>query len=191
MKRTCSVWLFLLGVVAAYAGDELTIWHQQPAKNWNEATPIENGRMEAMIFGGVNAERIQLNEDSLWSGAPQDADNPKALEALPQIRQFLFEGKYAEAQKLANRTLICRGAGSGHGRGGKIPYGSYEMLGDLNLKFEPGTNLPTNYRRTLDLNTAIASVTYEAGGVKYERELFASAPDQVLVVRLKASKKGL
>lgn len=190
MKRAWSVWLFLLGVVAAYAGDELTIWHQQPAKDWNEATPIGNGRMGAMIFGGVNAERIQLNEDSLWSGAPQDADNPKALEALPQIRQLLFEGKYAEAQKLANRTLICRGAGSGHGRGGKIPYGSYEMLGDLNLKFEPGTNLPTNYRRTLDLNTAIASVTYEAGGVKYERELFASAPDQVLVVRLKASKKG-
>lgn len=184
------MWLSLLGVLAAYAGDELTIWHQQPAKNWNEATPIGNGRIGAMIFGGVHAERIQLNEDSLWSGAPQDADNPKALEALPQIRQLLFEGKYAEAQKLANRTLICRGAGSGHGRGGKIPYGSYEMLGDLNLKFEPGTNAATNYRRALDLNTAIASVTYEAGGVKFERELFASAPDQVLVVRLKASKKG-
>jgi alpha-L-fucosidase 2 len=190
MKRAYSVWLFVLGIAAACAGDELTIWHQQPAKNWNEATPIGNGRIGAMIFGGVNAERIQLNEDSLWSGAPQDADNPKALEALPQIRQLLFEGKYAEAQKLANRTLICRGAGSGHGRGGKIPYGSYEMLGDLNLKFEPGTNAPTNYRRALDLNTAIASVTYEAGGVKFERELFASAPDQVLVMRLKASKKG-
>jgi alpha-L-fucosidase 2 len=189
-RRIIALALMCRLALVAQAAEELSIWHQQPANNWNEATPIGNGRLGAMIFGGVNAERIQLNEDSLWSGAPQDADNPKALEALPQIRQLLFEGKYAEAQKLANRTLICQGAGSGHGRGGKIPYGSYEMLGDLKLTFEHGTNTPVNYRRELDLNTAIATVSYEAGGVKFEREMFSSAPDQVLVVRLKASKKG-
>ncbi len=172
------------------AADDLTIWHKQPANNWNEATPVGNGRLGAMIFGNVNAERIQLNEDSLWSGAPEDADNPKALEVLPQIRQLLFEGKYAEAQRLANRNLICRGVGSNHGRGAKAAYGSYETLGDLKLNFEHGTNAPVNYRRALDLNTATATVSYEAGGVKFEREIFASAPDQALVVRLKASKKG-
>lgn len=169
---------------------DLTIWHPQPATDWNEATPIGNGRLGAMVFGGVNAERLQLNEDSLWSGAPEDADNPAALEALPQIRQLLFEGKYAEAQNIANGKLICRGAGSGRGRGSKIPYGSYEMLGDLKLLFEHGTNAPLNYRRTLDLNTALATVSYEVGGVRFEREYLSSAPDQVLVVRLRASKKG-
>jgi len=172
------------------AGDDLTIWHRQPAKNWNEATPVGNGRLGAMVFGGIMAERIQLNEDSLWSGTPQDADNPRALEVLPQIRQLLFEGKYAEAQRIANRNLICRGPGSGRGRGGKIAYGSYEMLGDLKLDFDHGTNAAVNYRRALDLNTATASVNYEVGGVKFEREIFSSAPDQVLVVRLRASKKG-
>ncbi|MGC3959505.1 MAG: glycoside hydrolase family 95 protein [Verrucomicrobiota bacterium] len=190
VKQLVLAVVWLLAVWTTYAGDELVIWHQQSAKNWNEATPIGNGRLGAMIFGGVNSERIQLNEDSLWSGAPEDADNPAALEALPQIRQLLFEGKYAEAQKLANRTLICRGRGSGQGRGGKIPYGSYEMLGDLKLLFEHGTNAPVNYRRALDLNTATATVSYEVGGVKFEREMFSSAPDQVLVVRLKASKRG-
>ncbi len=172
------------------AADDLTVWHQQPAKNWNEATPIGNGRLGAMMFGGVNAERIQLNEDSLWSGAPQDADNPKALEVLPQIRKLLFEGKYAEAQRIANRNLICRGPGSGRGRGGRVAYGSYETLGDLRLAFDHGTNAAVNYRRALDLEMATASVSYEVDGVRFERELFSSFPDQALIVRLKASKPG-
>src|SRR6478609_1882007 len=190
MKRAVLMVVGLMAVFSASAGDALVIWQQQPAKNWNEATPIGNGRLGAMIFGEVNSERLQLNEDSLWSGAPQDADNPKALEALPEIRKLVFEGKYAEAQRLANRNLICAGPGSGRGRGGKIAYGSYEMLGDLRLEFDHGTNAATNYRRALDLNTATASVSYEVNGVKFEREMFISAPDQVLVVRLKASKRG-
>lgn len=173
----------------SFAADELTIWHAQPANNWNEATPVGNGRLGAMIFGGIQSERLQLNEDSLWSGAPQDADNPKALEALPEIRRLLFEGKYAEAQQLANRTLVCQGQGSGHGRGGKIPYGSYETLGDLRLDFAHGTNA-VHYRRELDLNTAIVTVSYEVDGVEFEREIFSSYPDQTLVMRLRASKRG-
>lgn len=190
MKWLMTVWLAGVTVFGVLGSDDLTIWHRQPARDWNEATPIGNGRLGAMVFGGVNSERIQLNEDSLWSGAPQDADNPRALEALPEIRKLLFEGKYAEAQRMANRTLICKGPGSGSGRGGKIAYGSYEMLGDLQLTFDHGTNEPVNYRRSLDLNTATAGVSYEMAGVKFERELFSSFPDQVLVVRLKASQRG-
>ncbi len=175
----------------AAADDRLELWYTRPASTWTEALPIGNGRLGAMIFGGVARERIQLNEDSLWSGAPQDADNPKALEVLPQIRQLLFDGQYGEAEKLANRNLICRGAGSGHGKGAKVPYGSYQMLGDLNLEFEHGAGTaPVKYRRDLELSNAISHVSYEIGGVKFERELFASAPDQVLVVRLTASRKG-
>ncbi len=189
MKRWSIGLLIGLACLKVVATDELTIWQAQPAKNWNEATPIGNGRLGAMIFGGINSERLQLNEDSLWSGAPQDADNPKALEALPEIRRLLFDGKYAEAQQLANRTLICQGKGSGHGRGGKVAYGSYEMLGDLKLNFAHGTNA-ANYSRALDLNTAIATVSYEVDGVKFDREMFSSYPDQTLVVRLRASKRG-
>jgi len=176
--------------LAAAGGERLTVWHRQPAQNWNEATPIGNGRLGAMIFGGVNSERIQLNEDSLWSGAPQEADNPRAREALPEIRRLLFAGQYAEAQRLANRTLICQGPGSGQGRGARIAYGSYQTLGDLRLTFDHGTNEPVNYRRSLDLETATASVHYELGGVRFERELFASYPDQVIVVRLQANRRG-
>jgi alpha-L-fucosidase 2 len=180
------------GVCVAVAGSpETTLWYERPARNWNEALPIGNGRLGAMIFGGVDNERIQLNEDSLWSGAPQDADNPKAIEVLPQIRQLLFQGKYAEAEKLANRNLICRGAGSGHGRGAKVPYGSYQMLGDLNLEVDHGPGAtPLDYRRELELSNASSRVSYRIGDVRFERELFVSAPDQVLVVRLTASREG-
>jgi alpha-L-fucosidase 2 len=182
--------LWLVGVTTGAMADDLTIWNAKPAKNWNEATPIGNGRLGAMIFGGVITERIQVNEDSLWSGAPQDADNPRALEALPEIRRMLFAGKYADGQKLANRALICKGPGSSRGKGGRTAYGSYETLGDLRLAFDHGTNAPLNYRRALDLDTATASVSYEVNGVRFERELFSSFPNQVLVVRLKASKPG-
>jgi len=176
---------------ASAAESSLKLWYQQPAKTWTEALPVGNGRLGAMIFGGVESERLQLNEDSLWSGAPQDADNPKALEALPEIRRLLFDGKYAEAQKLANRTLICKGVGSNRGRGGKVAYGSYETLGDLKLAFPTSTNSPIqNYQRELDLETAVARVSYEQDGVRFTREVFSSFPDQVLVVRLTASKRG-
>jgi alpha-L-fucosidase 2 len=168
---------------------EMTIWHRRPASQWNEATPVGNGRLGAMIFGRTGTERIQLNEDSLWSGAPQDADNPEALKALPQIRQLLFDGKYTEAQELANRHLICKGPGSNRGRGGKVAYGSYEMLGDLNLAFKHDGEV-RNYRRELDLETAIAKVSYEVDGVRFEREIFSSAPDQALVIRLRADRQG-
>jgi len=184
--------LLLAASVSLSAGSpETTLWYGSPAANWNEALPVGNGRLGAMVFGGVLTERLQLNEDSLWSGAPQDADNPEALKALPEIRRLLFEGKYAEAQRLANRTMICRGRGSGNGRGTKVPYGSYQTLGDLTLEF-PGTatDAPTEYRRELDLADATSKVRYTLGDTLYEREIFSNFPDQVLVVRLTASKPG-
>ena len=115
------------------AGD-MVLWYRQPAKQWVEALPVGNGRLGAMVFGGIKDERLQLNEDSLWSGGPQDSDNPEALAALPEIRRLLFEGKYAEANALTNKKLKCKGPGSGGAR-----YGSYQTLGDLTLKFDgPG-----------------------------------------------------
>ncbi len=173
------------------AASDLTIWHDQPAEKWNEATPVGNGRLGAMIHGNVASERIQLNEDSLWSGAPQDADNPSSLEMLPKIRAMLFEGKYDEAMKLAAQHMVCQGPGSNRGRGAKVAYGSYETLGDLNLRFDhPDGAEPEKYRRSLNLETAVAKVSYEIDGVRFEREIFASAPDNAIVVRLRSSKPG-
>ncbi len=94
----------------------LKLWYRQPAKQWTEALPVGNGRLGAMVFGGVEKDRLQLNEKSLWSGSPQDADNPEALPALQEIRKLLFEGKYTEADALAAQKLVCKGAGSGRRR---------------------------------------------------------------------------
>ncbi|MBP8912439.1 MAG: glycoside hydrolase family 95 protein, partial [Phycisphaerae bacterium] len=111
----------------------LKLWYRQPAEEWTQALPVGNGRLGAMIFGRIENERLQLNEISLWSGSPQDADNPEALPALHEIRRLIFEGQYAQANRLASKTLICKGRGSGSGSGAKVPYGSYQTLGDLSL----------------------------------------------------------
>src|SRR5260370_40241285 len=108
--------------------------------------PVGNGRLGGMVFGGIAEERIQLNEESLWSGSPQDADNPEALRYLPAIRQLLFEGKYAEAQKLTYEHMACKGEGSGRGNGARVPYGSYQTLGNLRIRFE-AHGAASEYRR--------------------------------------------
>ena len=157
------------------------LWYRQPASAWEEALPVGNGRLGAMVFGGVDRERLQLNEDSLWSGGPQDADNPLALDALPQIRALLFAGKYAEAQALTDRTQIER-----PGDGGR--FGSYSTLGQLDLTFD-ATGATTDYRRDLRLRDAVAGVRYRsADGTTFRRETFASHPDQVIVERLTADR---
>jgi alpha-L-fucosidase 2 len=143
-----------------------------------------------MIFGGVAQERIVLNESSLWSGSPQDSDRPDAAKYLPEIRQLLLAGKNAEAEKLVYEHFTCKGAGSGHGSGKDVQYGSYQTLGDLKLTFPGGETGVTNYRRELNLENAVAKVQYEQNGVLYSREAFVSAPDQAIVIRLKTSKPG-
>jgi alpha-L-fucosidase 2 len=184
-------WLLTLGVAAAQnTTADTMLWYRQPATSWNEALPVGNGRLGTMIFGGIQSERLQLNEGSLWSGAPQDADNPAASGAIPRIRQLLFEGRYSEAESLANTALSCRNDGSGHGRGARLPFGCYQTLGDLRIDFQHEAGVPTNYRRELDLSTATARVRYDLGGVHFEREVIASYPDQVIAVRLRASRPG-
>jgi alpha-L-fucosidase 2 len=188
----------------------LSLWYRQPAPvrresepggdrpneaGWVQALPVGNGRLGAMVFGGVALERLQLNEDSLWSGSPQDADNPEALRYLPKIRELLFTGNYAEAQRLTYEHLACKGEGSGRGGGAKAPYGSYQTLGDLRLTFDdPSTGSSgtgaADYRRELDLDMAVARVSYRMGGARYTREVFVSAPAQVLVVRLTCDTLG-
>jgi len=151
--------------------------------------PLGNGRLGAMVFGGIENERIQLNEISLWSGGPMDADNPDAYDALSEIRSLLEKGRYREAQEEANRRLVCKGPGTSYGNAANAPYGCYQMLGDLRIEQTyPGE--VSDYRRWLDLRSAVASVCYKKGGVAFCREVFASERRQVLVVRFWANQPG-
>ena len=183
----------LLGAVPAVSAGtpDTTIWFDTAAKNFTESCPLGNGRLGAMDFGGVADERVALNEDSLWSGSVQNADRTNGAAALPEIRRLLLAGKNVEAEALVNRNFTCRGSGSGRGHGVNVPYGSYQVLGDLRLAFQfAGTNPVTGYRRELDLATATARTEFSRGGVMFGREIFVSAPDQVIVMRLTADKPG-
>lgn len=181
----------LLGGLPVSAGEnqsppsETTVWFGAPAKNFTESSPLGNGRLGAMMFGGVDDERIVLNESSVWSGSRQDADRPDAYKVLPEIQKLLLAGKNPEAEALVNANFTCKGPGSGGGQ-----YGCYQVLGNLHLSFFPDdTNAPiTNYRRELDLNDAVAKMQFNRGGIEFKREMFASAPDQVLVLRLSANQ---
>lgn len=155
----------------------MTLWHGQPAPQWDHAPPIGNGRLGAMIFGHTNRERIQLNEETLWSGEPRDTVNIEAMSEIGNVRRLLFAGKPREAIELADQTMMARPRRL-------LPY---QTLGDLWLAFD-GHEAATDYRRELDLANAVARVSYRAGGVRFTREIFASHPAQVIVVRLSSDQ---
>lgn len=156
------------------------LWYRKPAEVWNEALPIGNGRQGAMVFGGVKKERLQLNEDSVWYGGPRDRNNPDAKPNLPKIRELILSGRLQEAQELASLALPGLPEAQRH----------YMPLGDLELTYAGHGDEPEHYTRELDLNDGVARVRYISGGVQYARELFASYPDQVMVVRLTADRSG-
>ncbi|MCX5644650.1 MAG: glycoside hydrolase family 95 protein [Phycisphaerae bacterium] len=192
LLAVCAALVAVIGVQRVMADEsedraKLKLWYRQPAKQWTEALPVGNGQLGAMVFGGVEKDRLQLNEKSLWSGSPQDADNPEALPALHEVRKLIFEGRYTEADALAAQKLVCKGEGSGRASGAKLPYGSYQTLGDLTLVFS-GSGEISDYRRELDLDTAIAKTSYRWGDAMFTREVFSSAADGVLVVRLTCDK---
>ncbi len=159
--------------------NQLTLWYNAPAANWNEALPLGNGRLGCMVFGNPSNENIQLNEATLWSGGPHRNDNPDAKEILTEIRNLMFQDKYKEAHDLANKKIIS-----------KISQGMpYQTVGDLRLKF-PGHEKFSDYRRELNLETAVNTCTYTVDGVDYKREIFTSFTDQLIVIKLTASQKG-
>ena len=159
------------------AAPEFTLRYDKPAAMWTEALPIGNGRIGAMVFGGTSEERLQINEATLWGGGPHDYTNPGAASHLEEIRHLIFAGKSAEAAALAERVM---------GRPKLLM--PYQPFCDLRLHFAAPAQ-PEAYRRELRLDDAIATTSYVADGVEFSREVFASHPDQVLVVRLTASRK--
>jgi alpha-L-fucosidase 2 len=160
--------------VPAMPASQLTLWYHQPARQWEEALPVGNGRLGAMVFGSQPVERLQLNEDTLWSGYPRDWNNSQAQAWLSKVRQAVFSGNNPQADEFC---LHMQG-----------PFNqSYQPLGDIFLKFEHAPEC-TEYQRSLDLDLAVASTTYLVGGSSYSRQVFSSYPDQVLVVRLECSQ---
>ncbi len=171
-----------LGVTAsrgAESASDLTLWYRQPAQKWTEALPIGNGRLGAMIFGGTAREHLQLNESTLWAGGPYDPSNTNALAALPQVRQLVFAGQYDQAAALIGSNMMA------------VPLREmpYQTMGDLYLDF-PTNGVVTDYRRDLNLDTATAGVSYTVNGVHFQRTIFASPVDQVIVIHLTADKPG-
>src|SRR6185436_16559256 len=183
---------------AAPPAPELSLWYREPASDhpllpldtprqsrqaataeWVRALPVGNGRLGAMVFGGVVHERLQLNEDTLWAGRPYDPVNPEAKDALPDVRRLIAERKYTDAATLVQAKVMSK----------PLAQMPYQTVGDLTLTF-PQADAVENYRRDLDLTTATAHVSYTTGGVTFSREVFASAPDQVIVVWLTASRPG-
>ena len=157
---------------------KLTMWYDKPASVWNEALPIGNGRLGAMIFGDPSNEKIQLNEGPFWSGGPSRNDNPNVLGALPEIRRQIFAGNFWEAEKLVSQNMMTPRNGS-----------MYQVVGNLTLFF-PGHENYSGYFRQLNLRNAVFTSGYSVDGVSYKREIFATQPDQVIVVRVKADKPG-
>lgn len=170
----------LAGVASLVEGAEirdLVLWYRQPATLWTDALPIGNGRLGAMVFGGVESERLQFNEDTLWSGCPKDWDNPEARKHLPEVRRLVLEEQnYPEADRVCQKM--------------QGPYNqSYLPMGTLRLAFDGGPDV-TNYRRELDLDTATSRVSYRRGDAEFTREAFSSAPDQAILVRLTCNRPG-
>lgn len=167
------VWMML----SAHA-QNLKLWYQQSAKTWVEALPVGNSSMGAMVYGGTSREELQLNEETLWGGGPYRNDNPKALESLAEVRNLIFSGKTMDAQNLIDQTFYT-------GRNG-MPY---QTIGSLIIE-APGHEKAKNYYRDLNLERAVATTRYQVDGVNFQREVFASFPDRVIIVRFTTDKPG-
>lgn len=169
----------------------LTILFSRPAASWEETLPLGNGRLGMMPDGGIEVENIVLNDITYWSGWEADYSNPKALEALPEIRRLLLEGKNYDAQRLMYETFTCSNKGSNNGNAANTSYGSYQTLGNLVITyFYDNADAVSNYRRELDLDNAIAVTEFQKGLAKYKREYFVSRTDDVGVIQLEADKSG-
>ncbi|MEO5975735.1 MAG: glycoside hydrolase family 95 protein [Chryseolinea sp.] len=179
MKQLFVYTLVLSAIsINAQSVKSLKLWYDKPSGDiWENALPIGNGRLGAMVFGNVEKEVIQLNEHTFWSGGPNRNDNPEALAALPEMRRLIFEGKQKEAEKLANKVIITK---KSHGQ-------MFEPVGNLELIFN-GHEKYTNFYRELDIEKAVAKTSYTVEGITYTREILASLPDRVIIMRLTASK---
>jgi len=197
-RESISILCFLSCIFLILCGcqpvdrSSLTYHFTEPARFWEESFPLGNGRLGMMPDGGTDKERIVLNEISMWSGSKQNTDNPAAYKSLGQIRKLLFEGLNDEAQQLMYDTFVCGGQGSAYGNGANAPYGSYQILGNLLFEYTyPGNaDSISSYRRELNLNDAITTVSFRKGNTGYTRESFTSFADDIVIIRLTSDVAG-
>ena len=154
------------------------LYYEHPAENWNEALPVGNGRLGAMIFGRVEKELIQMNEDSIWLGGYKNRNNPDALKNLPKVRKLLMDGNIKEGEKLLKRAFS----------GTPQSMQPYQTLGTLEISFDYKNGEINDYRRALDLENAVATTEFKVGDINYKREIFSSYPDKCMFMRISASE---
>lgn len=183
-KHLLLIILSFITWITPVKAEDLKLWYDRPADYWVEALPLGNGRLAAMVYGTILQDTIQINEDTYWSGSPYNNANPNAKTHLNQIREYINDGEYAEAQKIALANIIADRNITGHGM-------IYESIGNLLLDFPESHKTPTNYYRELDLSNAIAKVTYTVDGVDYTREAFTSFTDDLIIIKISASKQGM
>jgi alpha-L-fucosidase 2 len=182
MKRISFLLLFIAIIFQTVAQQNLKLQYNQPASNWNEALPIGNGRLGAMVFGSPGKEQLQLNEETIWAGEPGNNVPKGVFDNIQEIRRLLFAGKNKEAQDLSNETFPRQAPGN-------LNYGMpYQTVGSLWLNF-PGHENYTNYKRDLDIEKAVSTTSYRVNNVMYKREVFASFTDDVIIIKLSADKK--
>ena len=177
IKKTLLIILTIYCSIQLQSQENLKLWYDKPALDWNSALPLGNGRLGAMVFGTPAVEHLQLNEETIWAGSPNSNAHKLEDGVLEKVRQLIFEGKYVEAQDIATAKIMSP---KNHG----MPY---QTMGDLFISF-PNHNKYTDYYRDLDINNAVASVTYKVDGVTYKREMFTSFTDQAIIVKLTADK---
>ncbi|MCK4959667.1 MAG: glycoside hydrolase family 95 protein [Planctomycetes bacterium] len=182
--RTLALSTLLIALSQSGFAEDMKLWYETPAKEWTEGLPIGNGRLLAVVQGGIQREQIQLNEDTVWTGQPTQRDMPGAAKYLSKVRELMFDGKYFEAERLVEEKML----------GLRLDFGmhTYQTLGDLELVFDhPVKSRPAlQYHRELDLDTAIARVSYKIGDATFTREVFASPVDHAVIVHLTCDKPG-
>ncbi|KOP38212.1 glycoside hydrolase family 95 protein [Flavobacterium sp. WLB] len=181
MKLKIKITTIFIGIfsLTATAQSDLKLWYDKPAAIWNEALPLGNGRLGAMVFGDPAVERLQLNEETIWAGSPNSNAHSKSIEALPKVRQLIFDGKFDEAQDLATQDIMSQ-------TNDGMPY---QTFGSVYISFA-GHQKYTDYYRDLDISNATAKVKYKVNGVEFTREILTAFSDQVIVVKLSASQPG-
>lgn len=181
MKLKSKITVICLGIfsLTATAQSDLKLWYDNPASIWNEALPLGNGRLGAMVFGDPAVERLQLNEETIWAGSPNSNAHSKSIKALPIVRKLIFEGKFDEAQDLATQDIMSQ-------TNDGMPY---QTFGSVYISF-PGHQKYSNYYRDLDISDASAKVKYTVNGVEFTREIITAFSDQVIAVKLSANKPG-
>ena len=178
MIRIVNIFSILILCFSCYGQNENKLWYNRPAASWNEALPIGNGKLAAMVFGGTGTEQLQLNEETIWTGSPYNNINEDMRNVVPELRKLLLEKKYAEAQKLSLQKMTAEQNGM-----------SYQPAGDLLISFPDSVNV-TNYYRELDISNAITTTTYKINGTQFTRQAFASFQHNAIIIRITADKKG-